>query len=281
MGSGIARALIASGHRVITDVSARSARTRGLANVSGVEIVDEATLLQEADIILSILVPSKAMELATTLAPKVASLGSTTKPIYIDCNAIAPSTVIEISKLFSTPFVDGSIIGGPPDLKTGYQPSIYLSGDYAKAEEILSTGLVIKTLGPKIGQASGVKMCYASVAKGTTAILTQAFSVAKSLGIGPELAQEMAETQPAMMKKASNSIPSMAPKAYRWHGEMREIAKTYEEAGIGGGIFTGAAELYEFIAETPLGKEIVEDRKIGKDLDSALEIIARAASDRK
>jgi hypothetical protein len=46
----------------------------------------------------------------------------------------------------------------------------------------------------------------------------------------------------------------MPPKAYRWVAEMEEGAATLDRAGLPGDIMRGAAQLYEWIAETPVAQ---------------------------
>jgi hypothetical protein len=53
----------------------------------------------------------------------------------------------------------------------------------------------------------------------------------------------------------------MPPKAYRWVPEMLEISKTLGSAGITPKVFQGAAEIYEFVASTALGKETPEQTR--------------------
>ena len=65
----------------------------------------------------------------------------------------------------------------------------------------------------------------------------------------------------------------MPPKAYRWVPEMLEISKTLGSAGITPKVFQGAADIYRFVAETPLGKETPENRdkeRTGKEVVRAL-----------
>jgi hypothetical protein len=47
-------------------------------------------------------------------------------------------------------------------------------------------------------------------------------------------------------------------------------------------MFQGAAEIYRFLAEdTLLGKEIIEERKIGQTLNDPLEILAQSLNKTK
>ena len=40
------------------------------------------------------------------------------------------------------------------------------------------------------------------------------------------------------------ALPNMPPKAYRWIGEMEEIARCFEELGLPGRLMFGAADVY-------------------------------------
>lgn len=85
----------------------------------------------------------------------------------------------------------------------------------------------------------------------------------------------MSERIPGMYK-ASGNVVNMAPKAYRWVEEMREIGRThgvdggfdYEGRDGKGGIFDAVAEVYRVVAdETVLGEEKTERRKRGRTVD--------------
>jgi len=200
-------------------------------------------------------------------------------------NAIAPQTVRSISSLFPHGnFVDGCIIGLPPGSRE-HMTTIYLSGEHAQkiADLFQYTDLIkVRIIGNEIGSASALKMCYASLSKGVTGITIQACVTAKSFGIEEIFFDELKESMPSMFEKLNKSIPHMPPKAARWVGEMEEIAKTYEDVGLSGKIFQGVAETYRFVAEqTPLGNEIIEERKRGKTLDDALEIMSQSLDKNK
>ncbi|MDH4294104.1 MAG: DUF1932 domain-containing protein, partial [Betaproteobacteria bacterium] len=57
-----------------------------------------------------------------------------------------------------------------------------------------------------------------------------------------------------------------AAKAHRWVPEMLEIARTFEGVNLTPRILQGAADMYEMIAQTALGRESPEDaRKQARD----------------
>lgn len=235
-------------------------------------------VVRQADFIFSILVPSEAMALAQRFAPLLAAKDD---PIYVEMNAIAPQTLRAISTLFPRGnFVDGCVVGPPPGT-SNWKPTMYFSGEHASkvADLFQYTDLVqARVLGAKIDAASALKMCYASLSKGITAIAIQACVTAKTHGLDDVLLTELKESMPDVFKKLDKSIPQMAPKAARWVGEMEEIAKTHEDAGLSAKLFQGAADTYRFVAEqTPLGKEILEERQRGQTLQDALQILSDSA----
>ena len=239
-------------------------------------------VVRQADFIFSILVPSEATSLAQRFASRLTAKKST---IYVDMNAIAPQTVRSIAALFPDGnFVDGSIVGTPPRSRERVT-TVYVSGEHAqKVADLFQYTDLIKTrlAGNEIGQASAVKMCYASLTKGFTALGTQACITAKFFGLDQIFFEELKESQPHTYETLKRSIPNMAPKSGRWVGEMEEIAKTYESIGLTPKMFQGAAETYRFIAEeTPLGKEILEERKHGQTLDEALELMVQSLDSTK
>lgn len=200
--------------------------------------------------------------------------------IYVDMNAIAPQTVQSIAENFpDEQFVDGCVIGLPPNSLED-KTAIYLSGSSASKVSDIFNGLdLIRTqvIGNAVGQASALKMCYASISKGLTAINIQASITAKFYGLDQILFDEMQESMPDIYRRLSRSIPRIPPKSGRWVGEMEEISKTHQQVGLSEKTFLGAAETYRFVAEqTPLGKEILEDRKLGTTLNEALDIMVKS-----
>ncbi len=265
---------------------------------------------------------------------------------YIDMNAISPKSARTIAALFSTPmspaaprrlsiartfsfartdsepelepisinFLDGGIIGGPPSPRqdqTWKKPSVVISGP--KNSDLLTPQFIellnMKILGPKIGQASALKSCFASLTKGMTALSILSFTTAQTCGVLPELQEHLAEYSPKTLELAKYGLVAMPPKAYRWVEEMRQINETFtEEGGFSsavlsshgndqsepvpstlpiegkgsGGVFESAAEIYKLIADdTVLGEERVEKRKRGTDPEDVAECIKEGIARKK
>ena len=171
-------------------------------------------------------------------------------------------------------FIDGGIIGGAPKKHgdgTWTKPSLVVSGPHRLDEAPLSghhlAGILnLKHIADTIGPASGLKMCFASMTKGLTAIAIQAFTTAYKIGVFEHLQSHLSEYSFRTGDLAAKGLVNMPPKAYRWVDEMREIARTFQdEGGFQMGMFEGVSEVYRVVAEeTDLGKEKTENRRLGK-----------------
>ncbi|MHA1564445.1 MAG: DUF1932 domain-containing protein [Alphaproteobacteria bacterium] len=249
MGHSVGAVLRHHGMRVITNLDGRSERSRDFARVADMEDVgSDVALVEEADVLLSILVPARAVELAERIAATAKRCGADL--LYVDANALAPQTTQQIGKIVEDAglsFADAGIVG-PPPCPGSEDTRIYVSGPQTEILTALGAfGLDIRVVGDVIGEASAVKMCYAALNKGLIAVATQISVAAKVLGVEKTLWEEFAASQSALVPRMQLQLPFMVPKAYRWVGEMEEIAKTFETCGLSPKIFLGAAETFDFV----------------------------------
>lgn len=271
MGHSVGNVLREHGLRVIAYLGDRSARTRALAREAQIEEVPSyRVLVQEADAILSILVPAQAMAAAEMVAQALQDTGASM--LYVDCNAIAPQTVQAVGDVIMQAggrFVDASIIGGPP--RGGYTPRIYASGpEAADFAELVKYGLDIIVMDDVIGHASALKMCYASLTKGSTALYAELMIAAKALGVEETLITEFKQSAAAQFVSIERSLPRVPVKARRFVGEMEEMAKMYDALGLTPNMLAGAAKVYDLIGSTPLADRVPEDTSPFPPLDEAL-----------
>ena len=252
MGHSVGAVLRYHGMRVVTNLEGRSDRSREFARIAGFEDVgSDAALVTEADVLLSILVPARAIEFANCIARAVEQ--TPTDLLFVESNAVAPQTTGQIGEIVTgagLSFADGGIVGPPPRVG-GEDTRIFVSGPAAgRLTQLREFGLDIRVVSDRVGDASAVKMCYAALNKGITAIATQLNVAAKSFGVEDALWEEFAASQSAMVPRMRKQLPGMVPKAYRWVGEMEEIAKTFEDCGLSPKMFLGAAETYDFVTAT-------------------------------
>lgn len=275
MGNAVGRTLVEGGLKVITCLDGRSQRTKGLAEKAGIESVPTyATLVTKADIILSILVPAEAVNAAEKVAAALKETGR--EILYVDCNAIAPETVREIGGIIEkagSRFADAGIIGAPP--AAGRYTIFCTSGkDTADFEKLAESGLNIRQVGDKIGQASGLKMTYAAFTKGSSALTTELLVAAQRMGLYDELSKLFEESQSDRFAQIGRGLLTMPYRSRRWVGEMEEIAKTFGSLGLTPLILEGAADLYRFVGDTPLADETPENYDKSRTLEQLIETLA-------
>lgn len=248
MGAGIGLRLTEGGATVLTNLDGRGEASRLRAAEAGMW---DAPLdrIAGADIVLSIVPPGSAVELAERLAPALTA--GTAKPVFVDANAVSPATADRVREALSgtgCPVVDGCIIGAPPT-PHGKSPAVYVSGDPDRLTAPLGRhGLDLKPMDAPFGAASGLKLVYAMSTKGVTALAAAMFLGAERNGAGEALRAELARSQPDLVFRFGKAMPDMLPKAYRWVAEMREIAAFLGPDDPAALMFEGAARIYERLA---------------------------------
>ena len=260
MGASVGAAARSNQHTVFWASAGRTASTWERARRATLEDIDTVpALVKASEIILSVCPPHAAQEVAS----EVTQLGFA--GVYVDCNAISPDRTRTIQRLVEEAgahYVDGGIIGGPAwsqDAGT----HLYLSGP--RAEEVAScfagSPLLASVVSARIGAASALKMGYAAYTKGTTALLTAILGMVEKEGVRADLAQQWGD---AFTKQTVRRVCANTAKAWRFVGEMREIAATFRGAGLPGGFHQAAAEVYERLAafkdrdESPAIEEVLE-----------------------
>ncbi|WP_110602655.1 NAD(P)-dependent oxidoreductase [Salinicola lusitanus] len=261
MGAAIARRLTDHGADVMTTLAGRSAGSIERARRAGMRDVELAQLMH-ADLLLSVVPPAEAESLARQLAPLMAA--SEAPPIYCDLNAVSPATLARVERIVhasGAAFVDGGIIGPPPSDRA--MPRIYMAGERASSLARLNDlGLDVRVLEGGIGSASALKMCFAGINKGMTALTTLMLIAAGRSGAGGALRAELEHSLPEVVARIDNGIPDMLPKAWRWHPEMREIADFLDttapdgENMAGRHAFEGFAALYEQLGDSARNQEM-------------------------
>jgi 3-hydroxyisobutyrate dehydrogenase-like beta-hydroxyacid dehydrogenase len=262
MGGAIGRALVLNGCDVVWSAEGRSPATRARAEAAGLtEAPDLSAVLSGADFAISVCPPAAAEDLARAVAATGYS------GLYLDANAVAPDTARRVGAHFGDArMVDGGVVGPPPR-----STRLFLSG--AKADRVagLFAGGPVETIvvGPEPGAASAVKMCYAAWTKGSSALLIAIRAVAEAQGVTAPLLEEWSRSQPEAAGAKARAAAASVPKAWRFAGEMREIAETFAASGIPDGFFRAAEELYEAL-------ESCKDDP-SADLSDAIKLLARPA----
>lgn len=242
MGIFVAATARNSGNTVYWVSEGRSLLSRSRAEEF--ELLEASTLAEIIDIsdmILSVCPPHAAED----VAGQVRRCGY--RGMYVDANAISPMRARQMAAEMiaaGITFIDGGIVGGPV-WRPG-QTWLYLSGEHAGAVEPFFTAgpLATEVVSDTIGKASALKMCYAAYTKGTTALLSTILASAEQLGVRRNLETQWERNWEGFVEQTHNRVRRVTAKSWRFEGEMREIAATFESAGLPGGFHQAAAEIY-------------------------------------
>jgi hypothetical protein len=258
MGAAVGQCLVTGGHEVLWVPQGRSPATTARAGSAGLtQAADLADLVRRADVIVSVVPPHGALEVAREVA------GAGFGGLYVDANAVSPATVREVAGIVAdggADCVDGGIIGTPP-VKPGFI-RLYLSGPRAgevrqlfddtpvdvrvvdhgglsgAAQDRAGAGIGV------VGSASAVKMAYASWTKGSAALLLAARALARAQGVEDVLLAEWGLSQPGLEERSARAARSAAGKGWRWVAEMEEIAAAMGAGGLPEGFHLAAAGIY-------------------------------------
>jgi 3-hydroxyisobutyrate dehydrogenase-like beta-hydroxyacid dehydrogenase len=248
MGSAVGATVVAGGARVLWASAGRSAATRDRAHEVGLEdagTLESVVLASRA--ILSVVPPHGAADLARA----VAKLGF--QGLYVDANAVAPATAREIGRVVEAAgarFVDGSIIGPSTRTKRG-TTRVYLSGPGAtEIAALFGAGpLEAVVLDAPAGAASAVKMAYAGWNKGSQALLAAIRAFAFAEGVNAALLAEWQISHPDLPARSERAVHDNARKAWRFVGEMEEIARALAAVGLPPAFHEAAREIFARLAD--------------------------------
>jgi len=244
MGVTVGLALIESGHCVHWASEERSAASAQRAASAGfADRITLSSLASEVEGIISVCPPDAAAEMAARVAEPGFS------GLYVDANAVSPSCGAQLTAQRGGGYVDGGIVG-PPAYAPG-STRLFLSGPRAPdaAAWFSSDRIEALVLGERPNAAKALKMCYAAYTKGASALLLAIRALAEVEGVSEALLAEWSRSQPGLAERSERTAKAVSPKAWRFAGEMREIAATFEAAGLPSGFHEAAADVYERMAD--------------------------------
>ena len=255
MGSAVGRRLTENKVKVLTSLAGRSAASAARASAAGMTAVADAQLT-ESDFLLSIVPPGDALALAKRLAPVLTAANK--KPVYVECNAVSPRSMLEIADVVGStgcPFVGAGIIGPPPkpgSTNTKFYAAGPAAGLFAKLNDY---GLIVRVLDGPLTAASALKMSYAGITKGFTALGAAMMLAATRGGSAEALKAELAESRPDLLGYLTRQVPDMYAKAYRWVAELEELSDFVGKDRPEHAMLDAAARLYERIAKDVEGEK--------------------------
>ncbi len=263
MGYHWARVLRAHGVEVLSFAGDRSEGTRRRAESAGVQLVPSLdSLVSQVDLIVSIVVPFAAKQVAERVARSVAKSG-VTRLLYMDANAISPMTAEEVARVLTQAqahFVDGCILGSAAKIDQG--TVVYVSGPHAESLVALNElGLSVKVLGPGASQASALKVLHAGLTKGLAGLFIDLLVGAEKFGLLDQTLADYEGSYPGLPQKVGHSILSLPVHAARRSEEMAELCDTYRHFGLNPIVVPSVERILKAIADLKPGEVLPADTR--------------------
>ena len=251
MGTAVAKLLHDNGVRVVTTLDGRSAKTKTNAATAGVEDLGSlGEVVKVSDLVLSMLSSKVAQQVAHLVGNTAKDLG--VHSLYGEFNAIAPTTIQAIEKDIggSMDVVDGGIVGGPTNLSAA---TFYLSGPRANEVAVISDfGFNTRVLGDVVGQASGMKLCYAGMTKGLSTMALDLLLAAATLGVDGPVLEQYQRSMPGVLQFVDRFVPGNPKRAVRRSEEMPEVAIMMDSLGFDGSIHRAAYKRMKWLGKLKL-----------------------------
>ncbi len=189
--------------------------------------------LRNADLVISAVTASSAVEVATEAGPMLHS-----GQMFLDLNSISPDTKRKVASHIESSkaqFVEVAVMAGVPTPRL--KVPMLLGGPHAveTAERLRSIGMNATALSDQIGVASAVKMCRSVIMKGLEALAVECLFAARQYGAEDAVLQSLAATYPSL--GWTDQFPDYLISRVAQHGrrravEMREVAQALEAVGI-------------------------------------------------
>lgn len=239
------------------DIKTNSPQTRDgkLAdyNAFSVQGADSAIdAVQDAQLVFSAVTAEAAVDAARSVA-------SALKPgmIYLDINSCAPSRKREAAEIVSAAgasYVDVAVMA--PVYPTRHKTPLLIGGPGVKIAEDLLKNMEMKfeVVSDKVGDASTIKMIRSVMIKGIEALVSESIVAAVQEGIDDKIIQSLDVTFPGMNweKRAGYMLERMVRHGKRRAEEMREVAKTMDDLGIGGIMASATATREQLVSDLGL-----------------------------
>lgn len=256
MGSSIARTVKRHDLHPITTLEGRSQQTRQNARDAGVENVTPEEMAKRADVVLSVVVSDAVRDVARLVSE--GARAAEQPVLFADMNPVAPRTVRSIATEFEyVDVVDGCIVGPASDLS---RATFYVSGPRAAdVAGLADYGVNANVIGDRLGQASGLKLCYGGMTKGLSALGMDLFLVATALNIDSEVEELYQERHPGVMSFLDGRLPGNPKRAGRRAQELEELATTLEENDVDGRLAQASAERLQWLASLELDTDDAPD----------------------
>jgi 3-hydroxyisobutyrate dehydrogenase-like beta-hydroxyacid dehydrogenase len=206
---------------------------------------------------------------STLAAARSLSGGLGRAPFVVDVNSVSPATKQEAAQAVTEAggrYVEAAVMTSVPP--QGLRSPMLLGGPHAQefAELAAPLDMQLRVFSERIGEASSVKMCRSVMIKGLEALTTECLLAARHYGVEQEVLRSLADTLPHedWPGLARYVISRALLHGRRRAEEMREVARTVQEAGIEPMLSRSIAARQDWAYEQ--GRRLSPDQLAARDL---------------
>lgn len=202
---------------------------RRLADLPIQTVPDVASLVKGCDVVLSLVTPSAADEVAN----QAATVGG--PGLFIDFNSVSPEEKRRLAARFrDLGYVDGAILGSIAG--EGARVPIALSGPRSGEAHasLRGAGFLASVVSDEVGGASALKMCRSIFMKGVECLFVETLLAAAQFGISEPVLDSIEET---FARYTPRSLAEMLVTTHALHcrrrsSEMRQVVKMLGDADL-------------------------------------------------
>lgn len=219
--------------RLTDNPASRAAKQADYARMGVEGCASNAEAVEGAGLVLSLVTADQSLAAATETARHI-NAGA----LFCDMNSVAPSTkraAVEAVERARGRYVDVAIMSPVNPARLGV-PLLLSGGEApAAAAELQKLGFSnVRVVGPRVGQASAIKMVRSIIVKGTEALTAEAMLAADAAGVADEVLASLdaSEKSQGWTRRADYNLDRMIVHGLRRAEEMEEVVKTLQDLGV-------------------------------------------------
>ncbi len=252
LGATLGRAVVQTGGTPITCVSDRSEATKNRAIESGFIVRSSLEeLVQECDLLISVVVPAAALEVAESIAKAVEAVQrlncSTYGLLFVEANSISPQSKKRISNILSQRnirCVDAAYFG--PNNRIGQENVLALSGPASdEAADFLRPIVDLRITGQRVGDACELKMAMTIITKALPALFLEMVCASAAHGHLDSSLDLMRRLYPGILEFLERTLPTYPAHVARRTQELGEVVQWLDRQGQCGAMTRSAIEVLD------------------------------------
>lgn len=212
-----------------------------------------ASALRRVVAVFCVVTADQALAAAQAGAPLIAP-----GTLWFDCNSCAPGTKRRAAQLIEAAggrYVDVAVMS--PVYPKRHHVPLLIAGPHSEAACATLGALDMRPnhAGAEVGRASSIKMLRSVMVKGMEALTAECFLAARRAGVEEEVIGSLEASDPDIRWRARGAynLERMMVHGARRAAEMKEVALTVDELGLGGRMAAATAVWQELISD--LGAE--------------------------